>query len=186
MQYISTRAFGKKEEKRTFLQILLEGLAPDGGLYMPENYPRVTNSELTAWRSLSYAELACEVLKKFTGDMPDPDLERVVTGTYTPEIYRNVRPDEDAARITPLRLLEKQGGSTLALLGLSGGPTLAFKDMAMQLLGNLFEYELSRKGETLNILGATSGDTGSAAEYAMRGKNSENRYLAILCYFAVQ
>lgn len=170
MQYISTRASGKQEEKRTFLQILLEGLAPDGGLYMPENYPRVTDSELTAWRSLSYAGLACEVLKKFAGDMPAPDLERVVMATYTPEVYRNVRPDEDAARITPLRLLEKQGDCTLALLGLSGGPTLAFKDMAMQLLGNLFEYELGRKGETLNILGATSGDTGSAAEYAIRGK----------------
>lgn len=169
MQYISTRSLAAKEEKRTFLQILLEGLAPDGGLYMPESYPRVTDSELTAWRSLSYAGLAFEVLKKFTGDMPEPDLERVVKKTYTPQVYRNARPDEDAARITPLRILEK-GDRPLALLGLSGGPTLAFKDMAMQLLGNLFEYELARKNETLNILGATSGDTGSAAEYAMRGK----------------
>ncbi|MCM1129751.1 MAG: threonine synthase [Alistipes senegalensis] len=169
MQYISTRASGKQEDKRTFLQILLEGLAPDGGLYMPESYPRVTDRELTAWRSFSYAGLAFEILRKFTGDMPDADLERIVMKTYTPEVYRNARPDEDAARITPLRML-KQGDRPLALLGLSGGPTLAFKDMAMQLLGNLFEYELARKQETLNILGATSGDTGSAAEYAMRGK----------------
>ncbi|MCM1512836.1 MAG: threonine synthase [Oxalobacter formigenes] len=169
MQYISTRSSGKQEDKRTFLQILLEGLAPDGGLYMPESYPRVTDRELTAWRSLSYAGLAFEILRKFTGDMPDADLERIVMRTYTPEVYRNARPDEDAVRITPLRML-KQGDQPLALLGLSGGPTLAFKDMAMQLLGNLFEYELVRKQETLNILGATSGDTGSAAEYAMRGK----------------
>ncbi|MDR0934169.1 MAG: threonine synthase [Burkholderiaceae bacterium] len=170
MEYLSTRASDKKGEKRSFLQILLEGLAPDGGLYMPAVYPKVTDAELTAWRRLSYADLAFEILRKFATDIPESDLRELVHKTYTPEIYRNVRPDEDAAKITPLRLLERKDGKTLALLSLSGGPTLAFKDMAMQLLGNLFEYELTRQHAELNILGATSGDTGSAAEYAMRGK----------------
>lgn len=170
MQYISTRASDQKNEKRTFLQILLEGLAPDGGLYMPETYPQVTDKELTAWRGLSYADLALEVLGKFIGDVEKSDLKKLVQKTYTPEIYRNVRLDEDAAKITPLRILEETGGKSLALLSLSGGPTLAFKDMAMQFLGNLFEYALAQQQAELNILGATSGDTGSAAEYAMRGK----------------
>lgn len=170
MQYISTRASDKQGEKRSFLQILLEGLSPDGGLYMPEAYPRVTDEELNAWRRLSYADLACEVLKKFATDVPEEDLRALVHKTYTPEVYRNVRPDQDAEKITPLRVLEEKDGKVLALLGLSGGPTLAFKDMAMQLLGNFFEYELARQHAELNILGATSGDTGSAAEYAMRGK----------------
>lgn len=170
MQYISTRASDKKTGKRSFLQILLEGLSPDGGLYMPDVYPQVTDGELTAWRRLSYADLAFEVLKKFATDMPEDDLRRLVHQTYTPGIYRNVRPDEDAGKITPLRILEEKEGKVLALLSLSGGPTLAFKDMAMQLLGNFFEYELARQHAELNILGATSGDTGSAAEYAMRGK----------------
>ena len=170
MQYISTRALGEDKEKRSFLQILLEGLAPDGGLYVPQVYPRVTDEELKAWRNLSYADLAFEVLRKFADDIPQTDLKALVHRTYTPEIYRNVRSDEDAAKITPLRVLEEKDGKKLVLLCLSAGPTLAFKDMAMQLLGNLFEYELARRHAELNILGATSGDTGSAAEYAMRGK----------------
>lgn len=170
MQYISTRASDKKTGKRSFLQILLEGLSPDGGLYMPVVYPKVTTEELDTWRSLSYADLAFELLKKFADDIPESDLKALVHQTYTPEVYKNVRPDEDATQITPLRILEKKDHKVLALLSLSGGPTLAFKDMAMQMLGNLFEYELSRQYAQLNILGATSGDTGSAAEYAMRGK----------------
>ncbi|MEA3090624.1 MAG: threonine synthase, partial [Caballeronia sp.] len=85
-------------------------------------------------------------------------------------VYSNVRNHESASQITPLKTLGEEGGTTVSLLELSNGPTLAFKDMAMQLLGNLFEYTLAKEGQTLNILGATSGDTGSAAEYAMRGK----------------
>jgi len=86
------------------------------------------------------------------------------------DVYRNVRAEEKAAEITPLRVLEDANGRTLILQALSNGPTLAFKDMAMQLLGNLFEYTLAKNNAELNIFGATSGDTGSAAEYAMRGK----------------
>ena len=170
MQYVSTRAQDKNGAKRSFSQILLEGLAPDGGLYMPDAYPSVTKAELDSWRSLSYAGLAFEILKKFADDIPEADLKALVEKTYTSEVYKNVRPGDSRDAITPLRLLEGKDGKTLMLLGLSNGPTLAFKDMAMQMLGNLFEYELTRKNAELNILGATSGDTGSAAEYAMRGK----------------
>lgn len=170
MQYVSTRAQDKNGAKRSFSQILLEGLAPDGGLYMPDSYPSVTKAELDSWRSLSYAGLAFEILKKFADDIPAADLKALIEKTYTTEVYQNVRPGDSRDAITPLRLLEEKDGKKLMLLGLSNGPTLAFKDMAMQMLGNLFEYELNRKNAELNILGATSGDTGSAAEYAMRGK----------------
>lgn len=167
MQYISTRGASAAQ---SFSQILLGGLAPDGGLYLPAEYPQVTSAELDAWRTLSYADLAFEVLKKFATDIPEADLHALVHKTYTADVYRNVRHGEEAARITPLRLVEEKDGSKLMLQALSNGPTLAFKDMAMQLLGNLFEYTLAKQHAELNIFGATSGDTGSAAEYAMRGK----------------
>ncbi len=167
MHYISTRGH---EAAPLFSDILLGGLAPDGGLYLPQVYPRVSGDELDAWRRLSYAELAAEVLKKFATDIPARDIESLAARTYTADMYRNGRPGDDVSRITPLRVLEQSGAQTLLLQSLSNGPTLAFKDMAMQLLGNLFEYTLARQRAELNILGATSGDTGSAAEYAMRGK----------------
>ncbi len=167
MHYISTRGH---EAAPLFSDILLGGLAPDGGLYLPQVYPRVSGDELDAWRRLSYAELAAEVLKKFATDIPARDIESLAARTYTADVYRNGRPGDDVSRITPLRVLEQSGAQTLLLQSLSNGPTLAFKDMAMQLLGNLFEYTLARQRAELNILGATSGDTGSAAEYAMRGK----------------
>ncbi|MDL2357225.1 MAG: threonine synthase [Pseudomonadota bacterium] len=169
MQYISTRATSATQPEQ-FSHILLGGLAPDGGLYLPAEYPQVSGAELDAWRALSYADLAYEVLKKFATDIPDADLKALTSKTYTPEVYCNARAAESAAAITPLRVLEREGGKTLLLQALSNGPTLAFKDMAMQLLGNLFEYALAQDGAELNIFGATSGDTGSAAEYAMRGK----------------
>ncbi len=160
MHYLSTRAsIGNAPERKRFCEILLEGLAPDGGLYLPEYYPQVNDATLTKWRSLSYAELAFEVLSLYIDDIPAADLKAICDKTYTEEIF-------GTKEIVPLRPL----GDGLYLEALSNGPTLAFKDMAMQLLGNLFEYELARRGEELNILGATSGDTGSAAEYAMRGK----------------
>ncbi|MES2887368.1 MAG: threonine synthase [Pseudomonadota bacterium] len=159
MKYISTRAERGADAPRGFSDILLEGLAPDGGLYLPTHYPRVDAATLTRWRGLSYAELALEILSLYIDDIPQNDLARLVRATYTPAVF-------GSTAITPLKPLE----AGLSLQALSNGPTLAFKDMAMQLLGNLFEYELARRGERLNILGATSGDTGSAAEYAMRGK----------------
>lgn len=156
MKYLSTR--GHTDRKR-FCEILLEGLAPDGGLYLPETYPQVSAATLEQWRKLPYASLAFEVLSLYIDDIPAADLKAICDKTYTEEVF-------GSKEIVPLRQLE----DGLYLEALSNGPTLAFKDMAMQLLGNLFEYELARRGEELNILGATSGDTGSAAEYAMRGK----------------
>jgi threonine synthase len=156
MNYLSTRC---DKTPRKFCDILLEGLAPDGGLYLPDHYPQVTLAMLDAWRNLPYADLAFEVLSLYIDDIPAADLKAICRKTYTREVF-------GTAAIVPLRQLEKG----FYLQALSNGPTLAFKDMAMQLLGNLFEYELARRGAQLNILGATSGDTGSAAEYAMRGK----------------
>ena len=160
MQYLSTR--GHPERKR-FCDILLEGLAPDGGLYLPETYPQIDDAALTqlrrAYNEEGYAALAFRILSLYIDDIPAADLKALCAKTYTQEVF-------GTKEIVPLRQLE----DGLWIEALSNGPTLAFKDMAMQLLGNLFEYELARRGEELNILGATSGDTGSAAEYAMRGK----------------
>ena len=162
MRYFSTRAAsGSASERKRFCEILLEGLAPDGGLYLPEHYPQVDDATLTKWRSLSYADLAFEVLSLYIDDIPAVDLKAICAKTYTEEVF-------GSKEIVPLRPL----GEGLYLEALSNGPTLAFQDMAMPLLGTLFEYELARRGEERNILGATSGDTGSAAEYAMRGKKS--------------
>ena len=159
MNYLSTRG---DPTPRRFCEILLEGLAPDGGLYLPTHYPQVDEATLTRWRALSYAELAFEILSLYIDDIPAADLKALTAKTYTAATY-------GSEAIVPVRQLDA-GVSPIYIQALSNGPTLAFKDMAMQLLGNLFEYELARRGETLNILGATSGDTGSAAEYAMRGK----------------
>ena len=160
MRYLSTR--GHAERKR-FCDILLEGLAPDGGLYLPESYPQISTERLGQLRQIyaeqGYAALAFEILSLYIDDIPADDLRALCAKTYTEAVF-------GSAAITPVRPLE----GPLHIQALSNGPTLAFKDMAMQLLGNLFEYELARRGEELNSLGATSGDTGSAAEYAMRGK----------------
>jgi threonine synthase len=165
MRYVSTRG---QAPTLSFCDILLGGLAPDGGLYLPESYPQIDRATLAQWRQLSYAELAFAVLSAFIDDIPADDLEALVNKTYTEHTYRFVaHAGENAADIAPLYWLQPD---KFALLSLSNGPTLAFKDMAMQLLGNLFEYVLDKRGQSLNILGATSGDTGSAAEYALRGK----------------
>ena len=166
MKYISTRGATAQEAPQSFCDILLGGLAPDGGLYLPESYPQVSAAELAEWRELPYHTLALRILQKYIDDIPACDLKVLVDRTYTERTYRWCRPGRDAADITPLTTLSPG----FHLLELSNGPTLAFKDMAMQLLGNLFEYVLDKRGETINIVGATSGDTGSAAEYAMRGK----------------
>jgi threonine synthase len=158
MKYVSTR--GEAPAKR-FTGILLEGLASDGGLYVPEAFPAVDLSKL---RNKNYPDLAYEILSRFMDDVPG--LKVLVEKTYTREIFGN-------PEITPLKNLEPG----LHLLGLSNGPTLAFKDIALQLLGNLFESVLQKENKTLNILGATSGDTGSAAEYALRGKRNVNVFM---------
>lgn len=163
MDYISTRDASRTPA--TFTDILLGGLAPDGGLYLPAEYPQLDDVTLTQWRGLldqpgGYAKLAAEVLKLFIDDIPAEDIEGIAARAYTTEKFAS----EDIVPVTRLT-------GDLYIGHLSEGPTAAFKDMAMQLLGELFEYELARRGETLNILGATSGDTGSSAEYAMRGRD---------------
>jgi len=160
MRYLSTRG---DATPRKFCDILLAGLAPDGGLYLPAHYPQIGTERLGQLRRIyaeqGYAALAFEILSLYIDDIPADDLRAICAKTYTEQVF-------GTAAIVPVRALEGR----LHIEALSNGPTLAFKDMAMQLLGNLFEYELARRGEQLNILGATSGDTGSAAEYAMRGK----------------
>ena len=163
MRYISTRG---DASPKGFSDILLEGLAPDGGLYLPERYPQVDLATLERWRGLHYADLAFEILSLYIDDIPANDLRALIEKTYTEAVF-------GSAQITPVTCLQPG----LYLQGLSNGPTLAFKDMALQLLGALFEYELGRRGQTLNILGATSGDTGSAAEYAMRGKRGVSVFM---------
>jgi threonine synthase len=158
MRYVSTRG-AWFDDPQPFCAILLEGLAPDGGLAVPERYPRLSASELEALRPLPYAALATAVLSRFIGDIPPPDLAGIVAHAYRREVFGS---DE----VTPLLALEPG----LALLRVSNGPTLAFKDIALQLLGGLFEHVLKRERRSVNILGATSGDTGSSAEYAMRGR----------------
>lgn len=158
MKYISTRG---KTEPMAFSDVLLMGLAPDGGLMLPETYPQIDKATLDEWRSLSYPELAFAIMRLFTTDIPDADLKALIEKTYTVAAFGD-------AEITPVRQLDE----SLYILELSNGPTLAFKDIAMQFLGNAFEYVLKKKGERLTIIGATSGDTGSAAEYALREKDN--------------
>ncbi|EGK12887.1 threonine synthase [Psychrobacter sanguinis] len=158
MKYISTRG---QTERMDFSDVLLMGLAPDGGLMLPESYPQVDSATLNKWRKLSYPELAFEIMRLFATDIDEADLKDIINRTYTKEVFGS----DD---IVPVRQLEDD----LYILGLSNGPTLAFKDVAMQFLGNAFEYVLKKKGKRLTIIGATSGDTGSAAEYALRGKDN--------------
>lgn len=163
MKYVSTRG---GMAPQSFSEILLEGLAPDGGLAIPQELPQVSAATLESWRTLSYAELAFEVLSLFATDIAPEDLRRLTANAYRTDVFGS----ED---IVPLRPLD----NGLTLLGLSEGPTLAFKDLAMQFLGQVFEHVLTARGTTINILGATSGDTGSAAEYALRGKKGVSVFM---------
>ncbi len=162
MRYVSTRGL-PGQPSMGFCDILLEGLAPDGGLYLPEHYPVVGGEVLDGWRNLladrGYAALAHAVLSLFIDDIPSDELLAICERAYNGTVFS----DPAIVPVTPL-------ADGIWLAHLSNGPTAAFKDMAMQLLGQLFEYELARRGAELNVLGATSGDTGSAAEYALRGR----------------
>lgn len=163
MNYISTRG---GMAPQSFSNILLEGLATDGGLAIPESYPHISAHTLEQWRHLSYDELAFEILSLFITDIPSEDLRALTKAAYQPDLFVG----DTMVPVKPLQ-------GDMALLGLSQGPTLAFKDMAMQFLGQVFEYVLEKRDSHINILGATSGDTGSAAEYALRGKNRVNVFM---------
>lgn len=152
MEYISTRGGG---QPLSFSEVLLAGLARDGGLYLPKAFPNVT-SRLAAWRTLSYKDLAFEIMRLYADTIPEATLRGIVERSYA--TFREVE-------VTPVREV-----GPVNILELFHGPTLAFKDVALQFLGNLFEYAVSEQGGEMNIVAATSGDTGSAAIYGVRGK----------------
>lgn len=168
MRYISTRS-QPGDSGAQFCDILLEGLAPDGGLYVPESYPQI-GDQLAELRSVfqleGYAGLALRILKLYIDDIPHGDLAGICHRAYNKSNFGS----EEIVPVTELLAADRSEGTGLWVAHLSNGPSAAFKDMAMQLLGELFEYELTRRGRDMNILGATSGDTGSSAEYAMRGR----------------
>lgn len=149
-------------EPVSFLDAVMTGLAPDGGLLLPESLPDISG-KLDAWKDLSYQELAFEVMSLFTTDMPSEDLKALIDKSYA--TFRA----PDVAPVVPV--------GNVHILELWHGPTLAFKDVALQFLGNLFGYILEKRGGELNILGATSGDTGSAAIYGVRGKENINIFI---------
>lgn len=153
MRYISTRG---ETASLSFKDAVITGLAPDGGLLLPEQIPDVA-AELAGWRGLSFQALAVEVMSRFIGDVSREDLTRIVQISYQ---------RFDAPEVTPVVRLDD-----LTLLELFHGPTLAFKDVALQFLGNLFEHILTERRERLNVIGATSGDTGSAAIAGLLGKS---------------
>lgn len=146
----------------SFKDAVIMGLADDGGLLVPETIPDVA-TELDSWAGLSFRELAGEIITPFVGDIPATDLRRLVENSYA---------RFDHPLVTPVRQLDD-----FAVLELYHGPTLAFKDIALQLLGNIFEYILKERGAEANILGATSGDTGSAAIAGVRGKENIQIYI---------
>jgi threonine synthase len=165
MRYISTRG-ASGAEGQTFCDVLLEGLAEDGGLFVPEHYPQISEDELAEWRFFSYPALCLEIAMRFADDIKHNELKILVDRSYNDKTFGSYD-------ITPIHQLEPG----LFLLRAANGPTLAFKDIAMQLLGNLFEFVLDRENRVMNILGATSGDTGSSAEYAMRDKHRINVFM---------
>ena len=160
MNYISTRG---GIAPITFSEAVMMGLATDGGLLLPETLPRVDMITINGWKNLSYQHLAFQIIRIFADDLPGPVLEDLIDRSYASFKH---------PQITPLTY---RGG--LYILELFHGPTLAFKDVALQFLGNLFELLLEERGGTMNILGATSGDTGSAAIHGVRGKERINIFI---------
>ncbi len=161
MNYISTRG---RAPALAFDDVLLTGLARDGGLYVPETWPQFSADEIASWKDLSYAELAFQVIKPCIGEtIADADLKRILDQAYAAF---------DTPEVAPLRRLSNAWGDDAWMLELFHGPTLAFKDMAMQVLGRAFDHVLGERGERVCIVGATSGDTGSAAIEACRDRDA--------------
>eukprot|EP00397_Hematodinium_sp_SG-2012_P011943 GEMP01012095.1.p1 GENE.GEMP01012095.1~~GEMP01012095.1.p1 ORF type:complete len:509 (+),score=132.30 GEMP01012095.1:99-1625(+) len=156
MKYVSTRGAVKPVG---FLDVVLEGLADDGGLYVPEKVPKFTLAQLESWRDLSYTDLCFNIMREFIDpkDITDQELKTIIDDSYAN--FRN-------SEISPLVKLH----GDIYLLELFHGPTFAFKDVALQFLGTLFSFVLKRLNRKLRVLGATSGDTGSAALYALKDK----------------
>ncbi len=153
MGYISTRG---GIEPLSFSEAVMMGLATDGGLILPEDIPKVDQSTIERWETLDYVDLAFEVMSLFVDDIPEGDLKGLIERSYSSFTHPKIVPLVEVGDVWVMELFH--------------GPTLAFKDVALQFLGNLFEYLLERQNDTMNILGATSGDTGSAAIYGVKGK----------------
>ena len=160
MRYISTRG---GIQPVSFKDAVMMGLATDGGLLLPESYPQISSEQLRDWRKLSYPQLAFQVISRFVDDIPAKELQNLIDRSYATFTHPEVTP-----------VVHRDG---VYILELFHGVTLAFKDVALQFLGNLFEYILSERGEHLNIIGATSGDTGSAAIHGVRGKKGINIFI---------
>lgn len=162
MKYISTRG---QSPAQNFEQVLLTGLAPDGGLYVPESMPTFTHAEIAGWRDLSYPDLAMKVIAPFVdGEIPEADLKEIIHSSYQSFNHPDVAP------LTQL-------GENEWVLELFHGPTLAFKDFALQVLGRLLDYTLKKNDQRVVILGATSGDTGSAALEGCRHSERVEMYI---------
>ena len=160
MRYISTRG---RIPPIGFSDAVMMGLATDGGLILPTSIPRVTASTLRHWEGLTYQELSLEIIGLFADDIPRDDLKNLIRISYDTFDHKEITP-----------LVQK---GDLFILELFHGPTYAFKDVALQLLGNLFSYLLTKRRSFMNILGATSGDTGSAAIYGVKGKKNINIFI---------
>ena len=160
MKYLSTRG---QVRGISFKDAVMMGLADDGGLLIPEEIPTLTPGDLAALEMLDYPELAFQIISRFATDIPSVDLKQLIDRSYSTFTHSEITP------------VVKHDG--LYILDLFHGPTLAFKDVALQFLGNLFEYLLAERGEKMNIIGATSGDTGSAAIYGVRGKQNINIFI---------
>ncbi len=160
MKYCSTRG---QVKGLSFTETIMMGLADDGGLLLPEQIPTLSAAQLDDLSKLSYADLAYEIISRYATDIPKEDLQDIIKRSYNTFNHEAVTP-----------VVAKDG---LFILELFHGPTLAFKDVALQFLGNLFEYVLTRSKQRMNIIGATSGDTGSAAIYGVRGKQNINIFI---------
>ena len=160
MRFVSTRG---EASAVAFSEAVAEGLAPDGGLYLPEDLPNLT-PYLSSWRDLAYPELCYAFFRLFADDLDEPSLRRIVVTAH--ESFTH--PD-----IAPIRRLDEK----LAVLELFHGPTLAFKDFALQALGNFYEEQIRRTGNSISVLGATSGDTGAAAISGLLAKVGVNVFI---------
>ena len=161
MEYISTRGDNKKF---SFSEVFLKGLADDGGLFIPLNIKKFDESKMNSLKKLNYVDLATEIIYLYTGDfLSKKELNEIIKKSYS-----NFR-EEDVVKIVELNQLK--------ILELFHGPTLAFKDIAMQLIGNMYEHLLKSNNKTINIVVATSGDTGAAAIDAIKGKSNLNIFV---------
>ena len=161
MKYISTR---NSKETFEFKEVFIKGLADDGGLFIPQSLNKYSDTEINSFRELEYNELAKKIISTFIGDfMNENDLSKIIDKSYSVFRKKNV-----------VNLIEVGDRSVLELFH---GPTLAFKDVAMQLLGNFYEYYLNNENQKINIVVATSGDTGAAAIDAIKGKKNINIFV---------